>query len=205
MTSRDKFHAKDSADTPPAGPGRRAPRKPTRKSLENAALAYLGRFAATARGLEQVLMRRVQRAARAGVADAEDGAALVRAVVARYREAGLIDDAAFARARAETLFARGLSLKAIRRRLALKGVGAAEIATALDALATDHGASDGPSALDRAAAVAFARRRRLGPWRAAATRRDRRERDMAALARAGFSYSIARAVIDGESDDVTDA
>lgn len=180
---------------------RRPPRKVTRKSLENAALAYLGRFAATAKGLERVLMRRVERAARAGVSDAAEGAALVAAIVARYREAGLIDDAAFAEARAQSLFARGQSLRAIRLRLAQKGVGADDIELALARLAADEVGDAGTGSLDRAAARALARRRRLGPWRDGVRRGEMRERDLAALARAGFGYGIAREVIDGETGD----
>ncbi|MGH6947427.1 MAG: regulatory protein RecX, partial [Kiloniellales bacterium] len=46
------------------------------------------------------------------------------------------------------------------------------------------------------AALAFARRRRLGPYRAEPDRAGRRERDLAALARQGFAYELARRVID---------
>ena len=49
-----------------------------------------------------------------------------------------------------------------------------------------------------AAARRTARRRRLGPWRGEDQRAARREKDLAALARAGFSYSVAKTVIDGE-------
>ena len=42
-------------------------------------------------------------------------------------------------------------------------------------------------------------RRRLGPFRAAPERQERRERDLAALARAGFGYDVARRVIGAET------
>ncbi len=190
----------DTADKKAPPRRRRAPRKPTRQSLENAALAYLGRFAASAKGLERVLMRRVDRAARAGIGDREEGAALIAAIIARYREAGLLNDAAFAEARARTLFERGQPLRAIRMKLAQKGVGTAEIEHALATLAANEGNGNART-LDRDAAERLARRRRLGPWRDAARRKDMRERDLAALARAGFSYGIARDVIDGTDED----
>ena len=50
------------------------------------------------------------------------------------------------------------------------------------------------------AAIALARRRRLGVYRLAAARADYRDRDLAALARAGFSYDIARRVIEAEDE-----
>jgi regulatory protein len=42
-----------------------------------------------------------------------------------------------------------------------------------------------------------ARRRRLGPYRPA-ERATFREKDLAALARAGFGFALARSVIDAE-------
>ena len=53
-----------------------------------------------------------------------------------------------------------------------------------------------------AAALAYARRRRLGPYRGPDTRMDRREKDLAALGRKGFGYDLARRVI--ETDDLAE-
>jgi regulatory protein len=52
-----------------------------------------------------------------------------------------------------------------------------------------------------AAAIALARRRGLGPYRkkeGAAVR----DKDVASLARAGFSYDIARKVVDADDPDL---
>ena len=54
------------------------------------------------------------------------------------------------------------------------------------------------------AAVALARRRRLGPYRPDNERKDKRARDLAAMARAGFDYDVARKVIDAASVDALD-
>ncbi|MDX1484429.1 MAG: RecX family transcriptional regulator [Alphaproteobacteria bacterium] len=159
------------------------------------ALWYLARFQATAQSLERVLLRRVTRSARHHGTDPAEGRAMVADLIARYRRAGLIDDAAFAQARAKTLHARGVARRAIAARLRAKGVGAAEIEAALAALA--DGETDAAE-VDLAAARRTAQRRRLGPWRPAEQRAARRERDLAALARAGFPYPVAKAVIDGE-------
>jgi regulatory protein len=181
------------------------PRKVTRASLENAALAYLARFATTAKGLTEVLMRRVHRAAHHHGTDPAEGRALVDTIVVRYRDAGLIDDATFAQARARTLFARGVAVRAVVFRLRRKGVSDDDIAAAIAGLDPESGDSADTRALDRAAARTLARRRRLGPWRRGPAGEDARGRDLAALARAGFSYGIAREVIDGAADDDTSA
>ena len=174
---------------------RRAPRKATVKHLENVALWYLARFQATARSLERVLERRVLRSARHHGTDAAEGRALITDLIARYRRSGLLDDAAFAQARALNLHQRGISTRAIRARLTENGVGGPEIDAALRALA-ESADTDTPPDLD--AARRTARRRRLGPWRDGDQREARREKDLAALARAGFSYAVAKTVIDGE-------
>lgn len=171
---------------------RRKPRKVSKQHLENVALWYLARYQASARSLERVLMRRVARSSDFHGTDPEEGRSLVSDLIARYRLAGLLDDAAYARARAASLHARGVSLRVIAGRLREKGIEQAEIDDALTALAEE--AQDGGP--DLAAAMRTARRRRLGPWRRREEREARREKDLAALARAGFSYDVARQVID---------
>jgi regulatory protein len=106
-----------------------------------------------------------------------------------------LDDAAFARVRALRLHGRGKSVRAIRAELTQKGVAEMEIGAALAALAEET-PEDSPPDLE--AAKRTAKRRRLGPWRPEDQRFERREKDLAALARAGFSYSVAKQVIDGE-------
>ncbi|TVR96414.1 MAG: RecX family transcriptional regulator [Rhodospirillales bacterium] len=178
---------------------RKAPRKITPQSLENAAAAYLQRFAASAETLRRVLLRRVRRSAAAHGTDPEAATAMVAALIERYRRVGLIDDRAFAEGRAARLHRRGLPISRIRRHLAEKGVAAPDIDGALAALAE---ADTGPSlSADARAAFNLARRRRLGPFRPAADRALHRDRDLAALARAGFAYALARRLIDAETPD----
>ena len=151
--------------------------------LERWALHYLGRYASSAENLRRVLMRRVRRHS---PETAQVTAQLIDALVARYREAGLLDDAAYAAGRVHSLQRRGESMYAMRARLAAKGVAAADVADALSGLQTT--AADP----DLAAACAFARRRRLGPYRKSAADRAR---ELGAFARAGFSRRVAEAVL----------
>jgi regulatory protein len=151
--------------------------------LERWALHYLGRYASSAENLRRVLRRRARRRSPEAAASA---AALIDALVARYREAGLLDDAAYAAGRVQSLHRRGESMRAMRARLAAKGVSAADVANALSGL---RAAGAEP---DLAAACAFARRRRLGPFRRAAADYGR---ELGAFARAGFSRRVAEAVL----------
>lgn len=174
----------------------RPPRRISKASLENAALFYLERFSATAQGLRRVLMRRVMRAAAVFGDDPAEGATLVDDLIRRYQASGLLDDRRYAEGKGQSLLRRGRSAKAIRQDLARRGVAPALIEDALAGLANDLDCE--PGALDRAAAEAYVRRRRLGPFRPPEARALYRDRDMAALGRAGFSRDVARAALDGE-------
>lgn len=178
---------------------RRPPKKATARHLENVALWYLQRFAASADSLRRVLMRRVEKSARAHDTGRNEGAAFVEDILMRFRRSGLLDDRVYAEGRTRNLNRRGISTQGIRARLAAKGVGADDIAVALAML---HDETAEP---DLAAAIAYARRRRIGPWRIRDDREERRERDLAALARQGFGYDIARRVIDAMDAEALEA
>lgn len=167
---------------------------PTETTLHEAALAHLSRYAASRAGLTRVLDRRCERWAR--TAGSEEAAAAlpalrlaVREVVARLVAAGAVDDAAFAASRARSLGRTGRSRRAIAAHLAARGV---EGAAARAALPED---AEG----ELAAALALARRRRLGPFRNPEATADER-RELAVLARAGFSRDTARRALDADPD-----
>ncbi|MEH3118729.1 MAG: RecX family transcriptional regulator [Methylorubrum populi] len=169
--------------------------------LERVALHYLDRYGASTEMLRRVLARRVERRCRAREEDPATHANVIDEVVARSRRAGLVDDARFAAARLRGLRRRGTSTRQAQVRLAAKGIDAGTIA---EALAEERDASavpgEGGADTEERAAQAYARRRRLGPYRRPGTREAHRDRDLAAMARAGFSYGLARAVIGGEGD-----
>jgi len=123
---------------------------------------------------------------------------MIDALIARYQETGLLDDTAYSQMRAESLHRRGASKRMTRAKLAAKGVGSEDIDAALDTLAETIAEPD------LSAACNYARRRRLGPWRLA-KREESRDRDLASLGRQGFSYDLARKVIDAEDGDALEA
>jgi regulatory protein len=66
-------------------------------------------------------------------------------------------------------------------------------AALIDAALTEQ--TEGAGDAELRAALRYARRRRLGPFRLEG-RAERRDRDLAALGRQGFDYETARRVID---------
>jgi len=167
----------------------RKPRKATPQSLYNAALFYLERFSTSAENLRRVLIRRVERSVRVHDTDRAEGLAAVDELIARLRKSGLLDDRAYAEAHAKTLRRRGMPSRVIRARLRRKGVGEDDADAGLAAADED---ADDP---DLAAAVNFARRRRLGPFRSSEKAPGTGEKDLAILARAGFRYDVARRIV----------
>ena len=181
----------------------RPPRRPPaidESALEISALSYLERFAASSGQLRYLLLRRIKRAEMLGTDRAEADAARpqVETLIARLLASGILDDRHFAEAQAESLQRRGTSRRHIRQRLTAKGLYRGFVDEALGAIAPEGEASE------LAAACVLARRRRLGPYRASGTRRDFRQKDLATLARAGFSLEIARRVLAARDPEALD-
>ncbi len=172
----------------------RGPRKATPKYLRNSALYYLERYASSSAHLRRLLLAKVARSARANGTDTEEGAEAgaiaVEALIAELLGAGLLDDTRYALERARILHRRGASMRAVRAGLRAKGVEADDIERALAGLREEAAEPE------LAAALAYARRRHLGPYRNPAARAEFREKDLAALGRRGFGYGLARRVIE---------
>lgn len=177
---------------PSAGPA------PTAATLRERALSHLARYAATEAGLARVLARGVDRWARRALADAADpdhvtaqaasARAAVRGVVAQLAAAGAVSDAAFAESRARSLLRGGRSRRAVAAHLAAKGVGAETTKAALEGGEID----------ELSAALVLARRRRIGPFRDGD---EDRKRELAMLARAGFSQDVANQALRMEREE----
>lgn len=173
----------------------------TASYLQNAATFYLERYASSAEGLRRVLRRRVRKAEMHEAPIMDNVEQAIEAVVQKFVAAGFLDDKAFAQTKARSLHRRGSSGRLTRQRLQAAGVDSGTVDDAMAALDDELGTD--PSTRELQAAAAFARRRRLGPWRAK-NRDEHRTRDLASLARAGFAYELARKVVDAKDTDALD-
>ncbi len=163
---------------------RRRPKPLDAARLEEMALAYVARFATSAAKLERYLARKLRERGW----DAERAPDLA-ALVGRYVELGYVDDEAFARARGGSLLRRGYGPRRVRQALAEAGIDAD----------TREAARAGEAA-ERRAALALARKRGFGPFGAAAPDRERREKQLAAMLRAGHTLDSAREMVDAASE-----
>ena len=168
-------------------PDRKGPKPPPRPltapRLNDLALAYAARFAVSAAKLDSYLRRKLRE--RGWEGEAQPG---VEALVERFVAAGYVDDAAYARSKTGSLLRRGYGMRRVAQSLGAAGIGEEARAAA-------------PTAEDerRRAALVMARKRRLGPFGAGPSDRAAREKQIAALLRAGHPLDSARQLVDAAS------
>ena len=145
-------------------------------ALQALALHYVGRYATTRHRLADYLRRKLRERGWVG----EDDPA-VDAVADRCVAAGFVDDRAFAEARAAALGRKGYGGRRIAQ--ALQGAGIArDVAKTV--------APDAEAALT--AARAYVERRRIGICATGPVDRLQRDRQFAAMVRAGHDFDIVR-------------
>jgi len=180
--------------TPAAGAG-----SVTVAALHAAALDYLACYAASTARLRRVLERRVRRRSpdRDGI---EAARKTIAEVIAKLTTQGYLEDGRYASARVESLARQGRSRRWIEARLAADGVASTLIRAALEGMAETGAESE------LAAAIAFAKRRKLGPFRIPKRRgnddpKALAGKELAALGRAGFDRRTARTVLEAPSPE----
>ena len=148
-------------------------------ALDRLALRYVERFATTRGKLADYLRRKIRERGWDGVP--ADPTALAE----RLAELGYIDDLTFAQSKAAALGRRGL--------------GARRVSGALMQARVEEGDREAvaPEVAKRAVdtALAFARRKRLGPWARGEVDRAGRDKQLAAMLRAGHSMDLARRIL----------
>jgi len=187
----------DQADVTAPTPRKDGPKPMTKRRMENIAKFHVERFATTAIHLTRVLLRRAERARRIHGGENSEFKEWAEDIVSRFVRGGIVNDARYASGRAAALRTLGKSPGKIRLLLRAKGVDRSII----DKVVAEGAISESGGDAAFEAALAYAMRRRLGPYGKdfetddADARRKRMRKDLSALARAGFSYDIAKRVL----------
>jgi regulatory protein len=163
--------------------GKRAPRPLDRNRLEELALAYVARFATSRAKLEDYLRRKLRERGWDG-----DGDPQVADVARRMEASGYVDDRAYAAAKSGSLLRRGYGERRVGQALSAAGI-AADVRD--DVRATKR--------QQRRAALALARKRGFGPFGREMPDRAQREKQIAAMLRAGHALDSARELTDAAS------
>ncbi|MEM6827067.1 MAG: RecX family transcriptional regulator [Pseudomonadota bacterium] len=163
-------------------------------ALRDLALSYAARFATTAAKLENYLARKIRER---GVAEDEDGRTReldVTGLVTRLIELGYVDDDAYARSRSRDLTQRGYGKRRVEQALWAAGIE--------EQTRADHAPGEAAS---RKAAMLLARKRGFGPFgrrdfdeegEDQDARRKRREKQVAAMLRAGHLYEHVQFILE---------
>ena len=157
-------------------------------TLERLALRYVERFATTRGRLVQYLVRKIRERGWDGAA--ADPSALAE----KLAELGYIDDRAFGEARAAAMGRRGFGKRRVTGALHQAGIEEVD----RDAIV--------PAVEERAleTALAFARRRRIGPYALRQAERPEREKHIAAMIRGGHDFTLSRRIASMEPGADTD-
>lgn len=151
-----------------------------RESLQRLALRYVERYATTQAKLARYLQRKTQ--TRGWAADDEPP---IDAIVARMAELGYVNDRAFAEMRTASLSRRGYGRRRINADLHAAGIGREDV---------DAAVPDDEEAA-RISALAFARRKRIGPFAEGEPDQAARRRAFAAMVRAGHPLDIIQEIL----------
>jgi regulatory protein len=148
--------------------------------LERFALRYVERYATTRAKLVAYLSRKLRERGWDGeqVPDAEG-------LAERMAELGYVNDRLYAESKAGAMARRGLGARRVREALRFAGVEEGDASALAPAI----------EAQEQASAIAFARRKRIGPYAREMADRPLQEKQMAAMIRAGHAPALARAII----------
>ncbi len=170
--------------------GPRIPKKITQSYLENAALFYLQRYASSAANLRRILLHKIKKSCQHHKTSVEDFIPLLDGIIARYNSSGLLNDAQFSKSKAESLRRQGRSAWYIRQKLSIKGLSEEDINRSLDEVGNDEEA-------EISAALILIKKKKLGGLRPGnSASKEQNMKDIAVLARAGFSYKVATAALE---------
>lgn len=165
------------------------PKEITYKRLYNAALFYLSKYEAGTEKVRRVLLRRIQQATAAGLDVPEDSLLWIERILKQLTQAGYINDTRYARMQIKNMTQKGKSEQFIFMKLHEAGIDENTAASLIH--------SDEITDLDRA--KLFIKRKKIGIWRPKEQRAAYLKKDLSALARAGFSYETAKAVLNLDS------
>lgn len=170
---------------PPPARERAKPKPLDATRLRDLAVHYVSRYATTGGKLADYLKRKLRERGWSGDAP-PDVAALVEA----FAGLGYVDDAGYARSKAATLVRRGYGPNRVKAALLHSRVDAG--------LAAETAEQDDDA--QRESALAFAKRKRIGPYSQQVADRALALRWYAQMSRAGHRHEVIRAILNLPQD-----
>lgn len=175
------------------------PKKISERYLYNSGLAYLQRFPASSHHFKVIMTRKIGKSCRHHIEqDHEKCLKWLDELVDKFKDLGLLDDEAYLKGMITSLRRRGLSSMQIKMKLQQKGFHVDEILNQLRHHDSEEYRTEEKG--DIYAAITFARKKRLGPFDIES--RKTPEKALAAMARAGYSYDIAKKTLEISEEEL---
>jgi len=170
------------------------------ENLEKYAIWYLNKYFTTSENLKNILRKRLAKITESNNSKNKFATGLIEEILEKMKNQNFIDDQNYANVKAKGWNQRGNSVKMILANLRKKKIDDIYIKNALDDL---ENTLKNP---DRYASFAFARRRKIGPFRNNDNQSSKKDsskikkKDMFALSQAGFGYDICKWITEVEDD-----
>lgn len=211
MNSKTKKRDPYSNEAPERGKGKkRAPKEITEDYLYNSALFYLQRFAVNTAHFRKVMLAKIKKScAWHKDQNYQNCIKMLDDLIQNLESQGLLNDTAYTKASVTSMRRQGKSRRAILAKLKSRGLEDTLIEQALE----DHDSNEctTPAEADMQAALTFAKRKRLGPFKnhntiskKADTPEKIFEKSISALGRAGFSFEIAKTVLEMSPEEASE-
>ena len=168
---------------------KREPKKITPQRLKNIALYYLKRFDSSTDNLRQVLKRRVNDYAYHHPEwNKQEAYQWIENLLEDFERYGYLDDARYAEIKVKNYAMSGKSARYITGKLKQKGISESMVTALLEEQEYDPFET----------ALAFAKKKKLGPFRDEDKQAEFKQKDLGTLLRAGFDYDTVLEVLSYE-------
>lgn len=166
------------------------PKPPTKARLRHIALYYLDRFESSEENLRAVLKRRIDKYAFFDrTYNPNEAYQWAEEVIEECLKQNFVNDERYAEFKVNNYLSIGKSRRYIEQKLKQKGIDENVVAKFFD----EENYSELETALN------FAKKKKIGRFREDESKRaDNRQKDLAALVRAGFDYDVAKIVLEDE-------
>lgn len=174
------------------------PKKITKKHLYNSGLAYLQRFPASVGHFKNVMKRKIKKSCDFHKEQKQDDCLqILEEVTKQFEELGLLDDTTYLKGMINSYRRRGLSQAQIVSKLSMKGLKKDDITTAIRTYDQEEYGSECENT-ELQTALIFAQRKKIGLYDIIG--KYSYEKALAMLGRAGYSYDIAKKVLENKED-----
>lgn len=185
---------------------KKVPKKITESYLHNAGLYYLERYSSSSYNFRQVMLRKVRKSCfHHKDQNFEQCSQLVDALVQKFLQSGLLNDQLYLEGMINSYRRRGLSTRMIHQKLSQKGFNENTIRENLRCHDQNTFGSERQFDAELIAAARYCRSKKLGAYTSLQKAGDDMlaQKQLAKLARAGFSFEIAQKALKltGEESD----